>query len=81
MNRFANFRVEIEGMPIHFVHERGKGPNPIPIILSHGWPWTYWDLRHVIGPLTDPEPPTAAIPPTLSMWSCPRCPATASPRR
>ena len=54
MNRFANFRVEIEGMPIHFVHERGKGPNPIPIILSHGWPWTYWDLRHVIGPLTDP---------------------------
>ena len=54
MNRFDNFRVEIEGMPIHFVHERGKGPNPIPIILSHGWPWTYWDLRHVIGPLTDP---------------------------
>ncbi len=54
MNRFNNFRVEIEGMPIHFVHERGKGPNPIPIILSHGWPWTYWDLRHVIGPLTDP---------------------------
>ncbi|MCY3504788.1 MAG: epoxide hydrolase [Chloroflexi bacterium] len=54
MNRFNNFHVEIEGMPIHFVHERGKGPNPIPIILSHGWPWTYWDLRHVIGPLTDP---------------------------
>ncbi len=54
MNRFANFRVEIEGMPIHFVHEKGKGPHPIPIILSHGWPWTYWDLRHVIGPLTDP---------------------------
>ncbi len=54
MNAFANFRVEIEGMPIHFVHERGKGPNPMPIILSHGWPWTYWDLRHVIGPLTDP---------------------------
>ncbi|MBH77139.1 MAG: epoxide hydrolase [Dehalococcoidia bacterium] len=54
MNLLANFRVEIEGIPIHFVHERGKGPNPMPIILSHGWPWTYWDLRHVIGPLTDP---------------------------
>ena len=54
MNRLPNFRVEIEGAPIHFVHVRGQGPNPIPLILSHGWPWTFWDLRHVIGPLSDP---------------------------
>jgi pimeloyl-ACP methyl ester carboxylesterase len=41
-------------MPIHFVHEPGRGPNPLPIILSHGWPWTFWDYRDVIGPLSDP---------------------------
>jgi pimeloyl-ACP methyl ester carboxylesterase len=45
---------EIAGNPIHFVHLRGKGPNPIPIILNHGWPWTFWDMRKITGPLTDP---------------------------
>ena len=41
-------------MPIHFIRVRGKGPNPKPLILSHGWPWTFWDVRKIIGPLTDP---------------------------
>jgi pimeloyl-ACP methyl ester carboxylesterase len=54
INSFSHFRTEIEGMPIHFIHERGKGPRPIPIILNHGWPWTFWDFHKVIEPLTDP---------------------------
>jgi len=54
MNSFANFRTEIDGVPIHFIHEKGKGPNPTPLILTHGWPWTFWDLNEVIRPLTDP---------------------------
>ncbi|MGE0338145.1 MAG: epoxide hydrolase family protein [Gammaproteobacteria bacterium] len=54
MNTFDHFKVDIEGMPIHFIHARGKGPRPMPLILSHGWPWTFWDLRHVIRPLADP---------------------------
>ena len=54
MNAFAHFRAEVDGLPIHFIHQRGVGPNPIPLVLSHGWPWTFWDYRHVIGPLTDP---------------------------
>jgi hypothetical protein len=54
MNRFAHFRTDIDGMPIHFIHERGKGPNPTPIILSHGWPWSFWDYHKLIGLLTDP---------------------------
>jgi pimeloyl-ACP methyl ester carboxylesterase len=54
MNSFANFKTEIDGIPIHFIHERGKGPNPVPIIMTHGWPWTFWDLHKVIRPLTDP---------------------------
>ena len=54
MNSYANYKTEIDGIPIHFIHEPGKGPNPIPLILTHGWPWTFWDLHKVIRPLTDP---------------------------
>jgi pimeloyl-ACP methyl ester carboxylesterase len=54
MNTLHHRRVEIDGVPIHFVHERGRGPDPVPIVLSHGWPWTFWDYRKIIGPLTDP---------------------------
>ena len=54
INAFANFRTEIQGVPIHFIHERGKGPDPKPLILSHGWPWCFWDFHELIGPLTDP---------------------------
>jgi len=55
MNSFANYRTEIEGVPIHFIHEPGKGLKPIPLILSHGWPWTFWDFHKVIRPLSDPK--------------------------
>lgn len=54
INRLPQFVTEIDDVPIHFVHIRGKGPRPVPIILSHGWPWTFWDMRKIIGPLTDP---------------------------
>ena len=54
MNAFANYKVTLDGVPIHFVHEKGKGPNPIPLILTHGWPWTFWDFNQTIRPLTDP---------------------------
>ncbi len=54
MNALHNYRTEIDGVPLHFVREPGKGPNPIPLILSHGWPWTFWDFHKVIEPLSDP---------------------------
>ena len=54
MNGYANFLVEIDGIPIHFVHEHGRGPAPMPLILTHGWPWTFWDYERLIGPLSDP---------------------------
>jgi len=41
MNAVPNHRVVIDGIPIHFVHLRGAGTNPMPIITTHGWPWTY----------------------------------------
>ena len=54
INAFDNYQVEFDGVPLHFIHERGKGPDPMPLILTHGWPWTFWDYEQVIRPLTDP---------------------------
>ena len=54
MNAFPQFRTVIDGVPIHFIHVKGKGPNPTPLIINHGWPWTFWDMRKIIGPLSDP---------------------------
>jgi pimeloyl-ACP methyl ester carboxylesterase len=54
MNRFAHYLAELDGVPIHFVHQRGDGPAPMPLILTHGWPWTFWDYEQLIGPLSDP---------------------------
>jgi pimeloyl-ACP methyl ester carboxylesterase len=54
MNRYDNFRVDIDGVPVHFLRVPGKGPSPMPLILTHGWPWTFWDLHQVIDPLADP---------------------------
>jgi len=55
LNRFAHFRAEVDGSGIHFVHERGKGKNPIPIVLLHGWPATFTQMLKIIPLLFDPE--------------------------
>src|SRR5258708_21939362 len=54
LNQFAQFRAEIEGLGIHFIHERGKGPNPVPIVLTHGWPDSFYRYYKLIPMLTDP---------------------------
>jgi pimeloyl-ACP methyl ester carboxylesterase len=54
MNALPQFRTVIDDVPVHFVHVKGKGPRPMPLIINHGWPWTFWDMRKVIGPLADP---------------------------
>jgi pimeloyl-ACP methyl ester carboxylesterase len=54
INALPNYKVEIDRVPLHFVHIRGKGPNPMPLLLVHGWPWTFMDFHALMGPLTDP---------------------------
>lgn len=54
INSLPNYRVDLDGVPVHFVHVREKGPDPLPLVVTHGWPWTFWDMRHLIGPLSDP---------------------------
>lgn len=44
----------IEDFDIHYIHVRGKGPRPLPLLLTHGWPGSVVEFLDVIGPLTDP---------------------------
>jgi pimeloyl-ACP methyl ester carboxylesterase len=55
MNEFQHYRTTIDGNPIHFIREPGSGVKPAPLILTHGWPWTFWDFQKVIMPLAHPE--------------------------
>lgn len=54
LNQQPHFKADVDGINIHFIHRRGVGPSPIPLVLTHGWPWTFWDYAKVIEPLVDP---------------------------
>jgi pimeloyl-ACP methyl ester carboxylesterase len=54
INRLGHFRAEIDGFGIHFVHERGKGPDPMPLVLTHGWPDSFFRFHKLVPMLTDP---------------------------
>jgi microsomal epoxide hydrolase len=55
LNTYTQFRTDINGLGIHFIYERGKGPNPLPLILTHGWPDSFYRMHKIIPMLTDPE--------------------------
>lgn len=54
LNAFPNWRAEIGGHAIHFVHVEGRGPDPHPLLLSHGWPGSVFEFLDIIPMLTDP---------------------------
>jgi pimeloyl-ACP methyl ester carboxylesterase len=54
LNQLHQYRAEIDGLRIHFIHERGKGPNPIPVLMLHGWPSSFVQFEKIIPLLTDP---------------------------
>ena len=54
LNAFNHFKSEVDGLDIHFIHEKGKGPNPIPLIITHGWPSGFFEMTKIIPLLADP---------------------------
>ncbi|MGH2584983.1 MAG: epoxide hydrolase family protein [Dehalococcoidia bacterium] len=54
LNRLPQFIATVDGLDIHFVRVKGNGPNPLPLIISHGWPGSFVEMVEVIGPLADP---------------------------
>jgi microsomal epoxide hydrolase len=55
LNRFRQFKVPLGGIDLHFIHEQGSGPNPMPLLLTHGWPGSVVEFHKILPMLTDPE--------------------------
>ncbi|WPO89004.1 epoxide hydrolase family protein [Chryseobacterium sp. HR92] len=55
LNQYPQYTTRIDGILIHFQYIRGKGPNPKPLILTHGWPDSYYRFHKIIPLLTEGE--------------------------
>ncbi|HVQ05958.1 MAG TPA: epoxide hydrolase, partial [Burkholderiaceae bacterium] len=54
LNAWPQFKVALHGIDLHYLHVPGKGPNPCPLLLSHGWPGSVFEFLQIIPRLTDP---------------------------
>ena len=54
LSRLANKMMTVDDQDIHFVHQEGRGPAPMPLILTHGWPGSFVEMEHIIPLLADP---------------------------
>ena len=55
LNTFDNFKTNLLGLNIHFMHIKSSNPNARPLLLTHGWPGSVVEFLKVIGPLTEPQ--------------------------
>jgi pimeloyl-ACP methyl ester carboxylesterase len=61
LNELPQFRTEIDGLGIHFIHARSAHEGALPLILTHGWPGSVTEFMKVIDPLVNPEDPSDAF--------------------
>jgi microsomal epoxide hydrolase len=54
LNQLPQFKISIDGIDLHFVHERSSRPSATPLVLIHGWPGSFFEFTKIIGPLTEP---------------------------
>ncbi|KAI3591736.1 MULTISPECIES: epoxide hydrolase family protein [unclassified Cupriavidus] len=54
LNGYPQFVTRIDGVDVHFVHVRSRHANALPLVMTHGWPGSIFELLGTIGPLTDP---------------------------
>ena len=55
INKYSNFTTEVDDIDIHFIHEKGSGSKPMPLLISHGWPGSIVEFLHIIEKLAHPE--------------------------
>jgi len=55
LNGLGQFKTQIDGLDIHFLHVRSRHEDALPLIITHGWPGSVIEFMKIIGPLTDPE--------------------------
>jgi pimeloyl-ACP methyl ester carboxylesterase len=54
LNEMPQFLASFDDITLHFVHAKGVGPHALPLLFSHGWPGSFYEVHKIIGPLTDP---------------------------
>lgn len=54
VNAVSNYRAMVDGVGIHFLHAHGSGPDPLPLLLIHGWPSSFVEMLDILPLLTDP---------------------------
>ena len=54
LNEFAQYRTQVDGASLHFLHVRSPEPDALPLVMTHGWPGSIVEFVKVLGPLTDP---------------------------
>lgn len=52
LNTFSNYELDVNGINLHFIHERSSAPDAIPLIISHGWPGSVFEFHKIIHRLT-----------------------------
>ena len=55
LNTFPQYKAKIDGHQLHFILERGSGPDPMPLLITHGWPGSIVEFMDIIEPLAHPE--------------------------
>ena len=54
LNRFDHFKTNIDGLDVHFIHQRSANPDAFPLMVIHGWPGSFVEFHKIIEPLSDP---------------------------
>src|SRR6478609_7537790 len=54
LNALPQFKTEIDGVDVHFIHVKSRHEDALPLIMTHGWPGSVIELLETVGPLTDP---------------------------
>jgi pimeloyl-ACP methyl ester carboxylesterase len=54
LNALPQFKTEIDGVDVHFIHVKSPHEDALPLIMTHGWPGSVIELLETVGPLTDP---------------------------
>ena len=55
INQFSHFKIKVDSIELHYILEKGSGRNPIPLLVSHGWPGSFFEILGIIDMLAHPE--------------------------
>ena len=56
LNQLPQFKTQIDGLDLHFIHQKSSRTDAIPLVFVHGWPGSVLEVTKIIGPLTEPAP-------------------------